>query len=119
MDKFATKITASSSGLLNESYNTSSLYIKTDAKLRSENKQIHLDILKLKSDIAKIQQEQTKFEKETIHKFDQFDLFHIEEKFNMNKILSKIEERFNKLEEENKRLRKMIDEMPPARSKFM
>jgi predicted nuclease with TOPRIM domain len=37
----------------------------------------------------------------------------------MNKILSKIEERFNKLEEENKRLRKMIDEMRPAKSKFM
>jgi hypothetical protein len=69
-----------------------------------------------------IQQEhhrQIRFEEETKHKFEQLELFHIEESFHKNDILSKIEERFNKLEEENKRLRKMIDEMRPARSKFM
>jgi hypothetical protein len=88
-----------------------------DMSLKIKQEQIKLDIAKLKTDIQHIQK--NKFEEETKHKFDQVDLFHIEEKFNMNKILSKIEERFNKLEEENKRLRKMIDEMRPAKSKFM
>jgi hypothetical protein len=68
-----------------------------------------------------IQQEdhrQIQFEKETTHKFEQLELFHIEEKFHRNDILSKIEERFNKLEEENKRLRKIIEELQ-APSKYM
>ena len=69
-----------------------------------------------------IQQEdyrQIHFEKETTHKFEQIELFHIEEKFHRNDILSKIEERFNKLEEENKRLRKIIEELQPSKSKYM
>jgi hypothetical protein len=69
-----------------------------------------------------IQQEdhrQIQFEKETTHKFEQLELFHIEEKFHRNDILSKIEERFNKLEEENKRLYKIIDELRPTKSKYM
>mgnify|MGYP000051686236 CR=1 FL=1 len=68
-----------------------------------------------------IQQEdhrQIQFEKETTHKFEQLELFHIEESFHKNDILSKIEERFNKLEEENKRLRKIIEELK-APSKYM
>jgi hypothetical protein len=37
----------------------------------------------------------------------------------LTKIFHNTEERFNKLEEENKRLRKIIDDLQPARSKYM
>jgi hypothetical protein len=88
-----------------------------DMSLKIKQEQIKLDIEKLKKEILHIQK--NKFEEETKHKFEQLELFHIEESFNRNDILSKIEERFNKLEEENRRLHKIIDQLQPTQSKFM
>jgi hypothetical protein len=87
---------------------------------------IQLDISKIKDDISKYEKEtmriklliQSKFnrlEKEMETRIKQLSIK--DETYTKEEL--KIEERLNKLEEDNRELRKIIDELRPTKSKYM